>query len=791
MNHHERVKSGSSTDINNDSILKEELNHFSIGLIILEKIISTQKYKIKLMNSFASEILELKKTYDFLKVKEQMIEFKKWENNNLQNLNLYQFIFSNHITNEISGTFISSISMIYVKVKFFQNEIFISIDNYNDERKELQGNILKILKYQYLVTLYHELNNPLNGLINICDLEIIEYNKITFANLKAKLNQINLLVNLIKTFIKNFIWYFTVIFEISNNKKIAFNSKINLEYIFSKVVQKFIVLFKYKEISYDSNFSFLNDKFILSNEIHLKNFIRGIFNYIYRSIQKKNGYKITYKLKNENKIKINFIKKTNIEGNKNVKKSPSLEKRSKIIDDVLFNYNNEFDFSNSVQTKEITKDFLIELGNLLKIHIIIYNEYDDKLITLILPFTKENEEKEESLYEFTLQQKNTTLDAINRQISLCEKLQSLVLEKNNPINYDLIDTSTSHFENLLKIPSKNYLSNNNLESQRIQNKTQSSKTVIGNNFNNCNNESKDIKKLEDDPFIKIIKEINFFSNQITQSRDFDDSNDSFHIIKNKKKSSCHELQTYTLDNYHNEKKKSNFIKINKENKEKDNKNFQKKYGRNNKRKTSFTQLVIKVPTVENNNFQFVNPEIKNIVNNIANKNSNDNNFTIKKRDIKIVHKKSLSNLDNPKIKLCNCNDVVICDDETFNLNTIKNMLKKFNINSDVSTNGKECLDLFIKKKKINCACDKKDYKILFLDMMMPVMNGLEAAKKIQEMINNKEINTNLKIIIVSAHIEENLLKNLKEIKSIVEEIPKPLKKNKMEEILNHYYFNNK
>ena len=791
MNHHERVKSGSSTDINNDSILKEELNHFSIGLIILEKIISTQKYKIKLMNSFAYEIFELKKTFDFLKVKEQMIEFKKWENNNLLNLNLYQFIFSNHITNEISGTFISSISMIYVKVKFFQNEIFISIDNYNDERKELQRNLLKILKYQYLVTLYHELNNPLNGLINICDLEIIEYNKITFANLKAKLNQINLLVNLIKTFIKNFIWYFTVIFEISNNKKIAFNSKINLEYIFSKVVQKFIVLFKYKEISYDSNFSFLNDKFILSNEIHLKNFIRGIFNYIYRSIQKKNGYKITYKLKNENKIKINFIKKTNIEGNKNVKKSPSLEKRSKIIDDVLFNYNNEFDFSNSVQTKEITKDFLIELGNLLKIHIIIYNEYDDKLITLILPFTKENEEKEESLYEFTLQQKNTTLDAINRQISLCEKLQSLVLEKNNPINYDLIDTSTSHFENLLKIPSKNYLSNNNLESQRIQNKTQSSKTVIGNNFNNCNNESKDIKKLEDDPFIKIIKEINFFSNQITQSRDFDDSNDSFHIIKNKKKSSCHELQTYTLDNYHNEKKKSNFIKINKENKEKDNKNFQKKYGRNNKRKTSFTQLVIKVPTVENNNFQFVNPEIKNIVNNIANKNSNDNNFTIKKRDIKIVHKKSLSNLDNPKIKLCNCNDVVICDDETFNLNTIKNMLKKFNINSDVSTNGKECLDLFIKKKKINCACDKKDYKILFLDMMMPVMNGLEAAKKIQEMINNKEINTNLKIIIVSAHIEENLLKNLKEIKYIVEEIPKPLKKNKMEEILNHYYFNNK
>ena len=61
-----------------------------------------------------------------------------------------------------------------------------------------------------------------------------------------------------------------------------------------------------------------------------------------------------------------------------------------------------------------------------------------------------------------------------------------------------------------------------------------------------------------------------------------------------------------------------------------------------------------------------------------------------------------------------------------------------------------------------CNCDKKNYKLIFLDMMMPVMNGLEAAKKIQKMIDDKEI-YELKIIIVSAHIEENLLKQLKNI----------------------------
>ena len=55
------------------------------------------------------------------------------------------------------------------------------------------------------------------------------------------------------------------------------------------------------------------------------------------------------------------------------------------------------------------------------------------------------------------------------------------------------------------------------------------------------------------------------------------------------------------------------------------------------------------------------------------------------------------------------------------------------------------------------------------------------------MIDDKEI-YELKIIIVSAHIEENLLKQLKNIKCIVEMIHKPLKKSKLEELLNTYYF---
>ena len=139
-------------------------------------------------------------------------------------------------------------------------------------------------------------------------------------------------------------------------------------------------------------------------------------------------------------------------------------------------------------------------------------------------------------------------------------------------------------------------------------------------------------------------------------------------------------------------------------------------------------------------------------------------------------------------KKCNCTNILLCDDEKFNLNAIQNMLKKYKINCDLCNNGKECIDSILTKKKLACGCKYNNYKLIFLDIMMPVMNGLEAAKKIQELIDKNEINHNLKIIIVSAHIEENLIKQLKNIKCVIEEVKKPLKKCKLEELLNNYYY---
>ena len=111
--------------------------------------------------------------------------------------------------------------------------------------------------------------------------------------------------------------------------------------------------------------------------------------------------------------------------------------------------------------------------------------------------------------------------------------------------------------------------------------------------------------------------------------------------------------------------------------------------------------------------------------------SHKNNFNHTLDKKKNYNNNNISNNHN-KNKICHCRDIILCDDETFNLTTIKNMLKKFNIECDTSTNGKECIDSIINKKQLNCNCEKNNYKLIFLDMMMPIMNGLEAAKKIQK-----------------------------------------------------------
>ena len=75
--------------------------------------------------------------------------------------------------------------------------------------------------------------------------------------------------------------------------------------------------------------------------------------------------------------------------------------------------------------------------------------------------------------------------------------------------------------------------------------------------------------------------------------------------------------------------------------------------------------------------------------------------------------------------------IAICDDEISQIKTIEEYLERFSVKTDAKfhierfTDGNELL-----KKYYN---EKSPFDILFLDMEMPVQNGLETAEKIRRL----------------------------------------------------------
>ena len=195
------------------------------------------------------------------------------------------------------------------------------------------------------------------------------------------------------------------------------------------------------------------------------------------------------------------------------------------------------------------------------------------------------------------------------------------------------------------------------------------------------------------------------------------------------------------------------------------------------------------------NFSFgVSPK-----NSVQNKNnfSINNNLNIKRimnSPIRKIQQQDLSaisesseDLEIYASNICNCNDIMFVDDEIFNVKTAQNVFKKIDIGIDVAYNGQECLDLIKKKKISNCKCNHSKYKIIFMDIMMPILDGIAAAKEIQLMINEGEINK-IDIIFVSTYSSMNLKAQVKEIICAKEYLAKPVPLSKYKEILNKYYF---
>ena len=74
------------------------------------------------------------------------------------------------------------------------------------------------------------------------------------------------------------------------------NKKLNLELSFYKNLYKFSYLFEFKNIQYCSDFSYLSDKYILTDESIFMDFIGQIYSFLYYVVPKSQGFEVSYNL---------------------------------------------------------------------------------------------------------------------------------------------------------------------------------------------------------------------------------------------------------------------------------------------------------------------------------------------------------------------------------------------------------------------------------------------------------------------------------------------------------------
>ena len=124
--------------------------------------------------------------------------------------------------------------------------------------------------------------------------------------------------------------------------------------------------------------------------------------------------------------------------------------------------------------------------------------------------------------------------------------------------------------------------------------------------------------------------------------------------------------------------------------------------------------------------------------------------------------------------------VLVTDDNHINLKVIKNTLEYYGLMVDVAASGSEAISL----------CQKTSYDLIFMDQMMPHMDGIEAMNRIRQLSPHYEAKSVCKIIVLTANailgVRDELIS-----KGFDEYLSKPIQFQDLERVLRLFISPNK
>ena len=124
--------------------------------------------------------------------------------------------------------------------------------------------------------------------------------------------------------------------------------------------------------------------------------------------------------------------------------------------------------------------------------------------------------------------------------------------------------------------------------------------------------------------------------------------------------------------------------------------------------------------------------------------------------------------------------VLVTDDNKINLKVIKNTLEHYGLMVDTATAGAEAIE----------RCQRINYDLVFMDQMMPGMNGIEAMQQIRNLSSHYAKEGAGKIIVLTANAILGVRKELIE-KGFDEYLSKPIRFAELERILKQFIPKNK
>ncbi|KAL4466677.1 hypothetical protein ABPG72_016794 [Tetrahymena utriculariae] len=139
-----------------------------------------------------------------------------------------------------------------------------------------------------------------------------------------------------------------------------------------------------------------------------------------------------------------------------------------------------------------------------------------------------------------------------------------------------------------------------------------------------------------------------------------------------------------------------------------------------------------------------------------------------------------------KNRKCKCSNILIVDDNEFNIYTLEIRLKMYGFITDRATSGMAAIQIVKNKLEINTCCSL--YQLIFMDIDMPVKNGYETTYEILQFYKEKKIQGPPPISACTAFVQQS--EKAKAIQSGMQfYITKPINQGLLEETLILSIFN--